>query len=144
MALPDQAGLRYTVQALLDDRTFEKLHVDVGIGNAVTEPPEFLFTTALLDFAGLPLTRVACYPVTQQIAEKPHAYIKSMDGVNFPPCIQTGACPRFPCPRFSLQKAEREMHFQARGIEPLTLSQEICLSSISTSSEMECLAVAIW
>lgn len=74
--LPDQAGLRYTIQALLDGRTFELFHLDVGIGDAVTDPLEYLYTTDLLDFAGLSPTRVPCYLLTQQIAEKLHAYTK--------------------------------------------------------------------
>jgi hypothetical protein len=74
--LPDQAGQRYAIQAQLDSRTFELFHIDVGIGDAVIEPVEYLNTTDLLDFAGLSPTLVPCYPVTQQIAEKLHAYTK--------------------------------------------------------------------
>ncbi len=73
---PDQAGVRYAVQTLLDGRTFEIFHVDVGIGDAVVEPLEYLTITDLLSFASLPPTLVPCYPITQQIAEKLHAYTK--------------------------------------------------------------------
>ena len=61
---------------MLDGRTFENFHVDVGIGDAVVETLEYLNITDLLSFAGLSPTSVPCYPVTQQIAEKLHAYTK--------------------------------------------------------------------
>lgn len=67
---------RFTIHSFLDGRNFEDFHVDIGIGNAVIEPPEYYFVTELLLFAGLPATSVPCYPVTQQIAEKLHAYTK--------------------------------------------------------------------
>jgi hypothetical protein len=51
-------------------------HVDVGIGDAVIDQLEYLSMTNLLDFAGLSPTRVPCYPITQQIAEKLHAYTR--------------------------------------------------------------------
>jgi hypothetical protein len=66
-------GIRHSIQALLDSRTFEKFHIDVGVGDPLVEAVEYLSTPALLDFAGLPPTRVPCYPITQQIAEKLHA-----------------------------------------------------------------------
>lgn len=74
--LADQAGQRYSIRTLLDGRTFENFHVDVGIGDAVVESLEYLNITDLLSFAGLSPTSVPCYPVTQQIAEKLHAYTK--------------------------------------------------------------------
>jgi hypothetical protein len=41
VAIPDQTGLRYTTQSLLDGRVFEQFHVDIGIGDAIIEPVEF-------------------------------------------------------------------------------------------------------
>jgi hypothetical protein len=76
MSIPEQTGLRYTVQSLLDGRVFEQFHIDIGIGDAIIEPVELLETTDLLAFAGLSPTHVPCYPVTQQIAEKLHAYTR--------------------------------------------------------------------
>lgn len=67
-------GTRYPVRSLLDGRTFEQFHVDVGVGDPVAVPFELLETPALLEFAGIPPTRIPCYPVAQQIAEKVHAY----------------------------------------------------------------------
>jgi hypothetical protein len=72
----DQAGRRYSIRSMLDGRTFEDFHVDVGIGDAVVESLEYLNITDLLSFAGISPTSVPCYPVTQQIAEKLHAYTK--------------------------------------------------------------------
>lgn len=72
-----QGGLRHPIHALLDSRTFEQFHIDVGIGDALVEAVEYLNTPALLDFADLEPTRVPCYPITQQIAEKLHAYTRT-------------------------------------------------------------------
>jgi hypothetical protein len=74
--LTEQAGQRYLIRTLLDGRTFENFHVDIGVGDAIIEPLEYLNITDLLSFSGLSPTSVPCYPVTQQIAEKLHAYTK--------------------------------------------------------------------
>ncbi len=49
-------GLRFPVHALLDGRTFEAFHVDVGQGNPLVEQPDLLSVSNLLDFAGVPET----------------------------------------------------------------------------------------
>jgi len=74
----DQKGiLRFPVRALLDGRTFEEFHVDVGFGDPIFEPIEKLEAPGnLLDFAEIPPAVIPCYPLTQQIAEKVHAYTK--------------------------------------------------------------------
>jgi hypothetical protein len=69
-------GMRFLVTSRLDSRAFERFHVDVGIGDPVLEPAETITTPPLLEFAGLPPTQVRCYPLTQQIAEKLHAYTR--------------------------------------------------------------------
>jgi Nucleotidyl transferase AbiEii toxin, Type IV TA system len=69
-------GTRCLVISRLDSRAFERFHVDVGIGDPVLEPAEPIMTPPLLEFAGLPPTQVRCYPLTQQIAEKLHAYTR--------------------------------------------------------------------
>lgn len=66
-------GERYQLLSLLDGRRFEMFHLDVGIGDPLVEPVEYLQTPALLTFAGFSPTNVPCYPITQQIAEKLHA-----------------------------------------------------------------------
>jgi hypothetical protein len=69
-------GLRHHIQAIVDGREFESFHIDIGVGDPITEPADYLFTSPLLGFAGLAPTRVPCFPVMQQIAEKLHAYTR--------------------------------------------------------------------
>jgi len=70
------AGLRFQVQSLLDGRPFEAFHADVGWGDPVVEPPEELTAPSLLEFAGIGPVTMVCYPITQHIAEKVHAYTR--------------------------------------------------------------------
>lgn len=72
----DFGGMRFLLNGLLDSRTFEEFHIDVGLGDIIVEPVEFLKTPALLEFAGIPPTEVQCFPITQQIAEKIHAFTR--------------------------------------------------------------------
>lgn len=69
-------GLRYSIQALLDGRPFESFHLDVGWGDPVIEPPEELTAPSLLEFAEIAPVTISCYPLTQHIAEKVHAYTR--------------------------------------------------------------------
>jgi hypothetical protein len=71
-----QGGLRHPIHALLDGRTFEHFHIDIGIGDPMLEAVEYFDTPALLEFAELAPTHVPCFPITQQIAEKLHAYTR--------------------------------------------------------------------
>lgn len=66
-------GDRYQLQTLLDGRMFESFHLDIGVGDPLVDPVEYLQTPSLLAFAGFSPTKVPCYPITQQIAEKLHA-----------------------------------------------------------------------
>ncbi|MDJ0753007.1 MAG: nucleotidyl transferase AbiEii/AbiGii toxin family protein [Ardenticatenaceae bacterium] len=72
----NEGGLRHNVHALLDGRTFERFHLDVGIGDPVVEAADYLATPDLLSFAGIDPIVVPCYPITQQLAEKIRAYTK--------------------------------------------------------------------
>jgi hypothetical protein len=69
-------GIRYTVVSLLDGRTFERFHIDVGVGDLLAEPVDYLATPDLLSFAEIDPVVVPCYPITQQLAEKIHAYTR--------------------------------------------------------------------
>ena len=69
-------GRRYFVRALLDSRPFELFHMDIGIGDPMVEPVQLLTMPALLDFADISPAVVPCFPITQQIAEKTHAYTR--------------------------------------------------------------------
>jgi len=76
-AEPDApGGRRYPLSAILDSRFFETFHVDIGVGDALIEPPDQLATPELLAFADIQPTIIPCYPLTQQIAEKLHAYTR--------------------------------------------------------------------
>ncbi|MBI9049990.1 MAG: nucleotidyl transferase AbiEii/AbiGii toxin family protein [Anaerolineaceae bacterium] len=67
---------RYFVQSRLDGRTFEDFHVDVGVGNPIIGKIEKIPTSDLLAFADFRPIKVPCYPISQQIAEKLHAYTR--------------------------------------------------------------------
>jgi hypothetical protein len=70
-------GIRHTVLSLLDGRTFERFHIDIGVGDPVVEAVEYLVTPNLLTFAEIEPVIVPCYPISQQLAEKCHAYTKT-------------------------------------------------------------------
>lgn len=69
-------GLRYRLHSLLDGRTFERFHIDIGVGDPLLAPVEYLEIPPLLTFAGIKPTIVPCYPITQQISEKYHAFTR--------------------------------------------------------------------
>lgn len=74
VAFPTQpASLRFGVQSRLDGRLFEKFHVDVGVGDPLTEPVDMLDAPPLLTFAEISPLPIPSYPIAQQIAEKVHA-----------------------------------------------------------------------
>ncbi len=68
---------RFPLQSFLNGRSFEAFHLDVGFGDPVVEPPEYLRGPPLLDFAEIAPAVMPCYPLAQQIAEKVHAYTRS-------------------------------------------------------------------
>ena len=70
-------GFRFPVRCLLDGRTFETFHLDVGQGDPLSDQPEKLTGSAFLDFANIPRATISCYPLTTQIAEKLHAYTRA-------------------------------------------------------------------
>lgn len=73
---PGVGGLRFYVVARVDGRTFESFHVDVGTDDPVVEPAENLTAPPLLAFADIPPVTIPCYPLTQHLAEKVHAYVR--------------------------------------------------------------------
>ena len=72
-------GLRFPVRCLLDGRTFETFHLDVGQGDPLSDKPERLTGSGVLDFANVPRATISCYPLTSQIAEKLHAYTRAYE-----------------------------------------------------------------
>jgi hypothetical protein len=76
---PAQEGMgatRYKIRSRLDGRIFEDFHVDVAVGDPMVGKVEVLPSTKMLAFANLQPTRVPCLPISQQIAEKLHAYTR--------------------------------------------------------------------
>ncbi|TVQ77605.1 MAG: nucleotidyl transferase AbiEii/AbiGii toxin family protein [Bradymonadales bacterium] len=67
-------GARFHINLILDDRSFEKFHLDIGIGDAVIEPLDELTPRNWLDFAGFESQKYPSLSKEQQLAEKIHAY----------------------------------------------------------------------
>jgi hypothetical protein len=67
-------GARYPVESRLENRIFAAFHLDVGVGDAIATPPEWLISPDLLGFAGISPARAAAISREQQFAEKVHAY----------------------------------------------------------------------
>lgn len=70
---PD-GGARFPITARIDNRVYMAFHLDVGLGDAVIAPPEWLVAQDFLGFAEIPPPRIAVLPREQQFAEKIHAY----------------------------------------------------------------------
>lgn len=73
----DQASVRYHVTSLLDSRIFEEFNLDIGMGDPVIEPVEYLDIPRYIQVGGLPSVQFPCYPISQHIAEKFHAMTRS-------------------------------------------------------------------
>lgn len=67
-------GFRCPVEAHLAGRVFARFHLDIGFGDPVASPFDWITGDAFLAFAGIPPARIAAYPLAQQFAEKAHAY----------------------------------------------------------------------
>lgn len=79
---PDRLGgaHRFRVTAELAGRPFEAFLLDVGNYDDSVRETDTLTTPGLLAFAGIDPVRVPAIPLTQQIAEKLHAYTRIYDG----------------------------------------------------------------
>jgi hypothetical protein len=71
--LAPTAGARYPIDCLVDQRRFIAFHLDVGVGDVVSDNPEPCQGHDLLRFAGIHPARVMLIPMTVQFAEKLHA-----------------------------------------------------------------------
>jgi hypothetical protein len=71
---PEIGGIRHPTHALLDGRTFERFHIDVGFGLFKDEDLELFYSSDLLSFSGLDSTLIPCFPLDLQLAEIVHAY----------------------------------------------------------------------
>lgn len=76
LAGPPEGGQRFHVEARLAGRPFARFHVDLGLGDTLTQEPEWLDGQADLTFADLPPARLRVYPLVTHFAEKVHAYTR--------------------------------------------------------------------
>jgi hypothetical protein len=68
-------GQRFRVEARLAGRLYGmSFGLDVGFGDVLTEPPDVVTGSRLLDFAGVEPPRLRLYPRETHVAEKLHAY----------------------------------------------------------------------
>jgi hypothetical protein len=67
-------GARFPVEALLDDRTFVRFHLDVGAGDVVLAPFDMTHAHDWLEFAGIPGAEFPTISREQHFAEKLHSY----------------------------------------------------------------------
>lgn len=79
---PVYGGWRYPVETKLDNRTFTKFHLDVGVGDEIITKPIWQKGHNLLSFAGISPVKVAVIPREQQFAEKIHSYTFPKDKRN--------------------------------------------------------------
>jgi hypothetical protein len=75
-----KGGLRFPIRCLVDGREFERFSLDIGQGEPSTGKIESITGPQLLDFAGISPTKVPCYPLCAQIAEKFHACTRPYAG----------------------------------------------------------------
>ena len=73
-------GARFPVEVVLAGRRFARFHLDVGLGDAVIMPADWLTGHKTLAFAEIPAVRIAVMRLVQQFAEKVHAYSLPRDG----------------------------------------------------------------
>ena len=73
---PEEISRRFQVITVVADRDFERFHIDVGIKEPIIDEPERLTMPNYLAFADIEPTTILCYPVSQQIADKIHAYTR--------------------------------------------------------------------
>lgn len=71
---PPLGGYRYSVEARLDGRRFERFPLDVGQGDVTVREPDRLRGQVDLAFAGLNTPTFPVYPLEDHFAEKLHAY----------------------------------------------------------------------
>jgi hypothetical protein len=72
----DGGGERWTVDAVVAGRLFERVAIDIGFGEPVLET-EPVVSSDLLAFAGIPPTTVQAIALEQHVAEKLHAYTRT-------------------------------------------------------------------
>ena len=71
---PPYGGFRFPIESRIAARTFEKFHVDVGIGDICLEPLDKIKGKDWLNFCGISAPVCLVISIEQQFAEKIHAY----------------------------------------------------------------------
>jgi len=79
--LPTQGvkSYRFSLEARLDGRIFERITVDVGVGDPLIPPLEEVEASDLLSFAGISVPKIRVTSVAQHFAEKVHALTRPFD-----------------------------------------------------------------
>jgi len=79
--LPTQGvkSYRFSVEARLDGRIFERIKVDVGVGDPLIPPLEEVKGSDLLSFAGISIATIRVTSRAQHFAEKIHALTRPFD-----------------------------------------------------------------
>jgi hypothetical protein len=79
--LPTQGvkSYRFSVEARLDGRTFERITVDVGVGDPLIPPLEEVKGSDLLSFAGITVPTIRVTSRAQHLAENVHALTRPFD-----------------------------------------------------------------
>jgi predicted nucleotidyltransferase component of viral defense system len=75
-AKPEEISRRFQVSALVGGRPFEQFHIDVGLEEPIIDVPESFTMPSFLAFAEIEPATILCYPISQQIADKIHAYTR--------------------------------------------------------------------
>ncbi len=75
-----EAALRFSINCLLDGRSFDQFPFDVGASDPIGKNVQEVTGPSLLDFAEIAPATVPCYPLDSQIAEKLHAYTRQYSG----------------------------------------------------------------
>jgi predicted nucleotidyltransferase component of viral defense system len=76
---PGIKAYRFNVEVRLAGRTFEKIQVDVGLGDPLIPPFDDLEGSNLLAFAGIPRPMIRATSRAQHLAEKVHAITRPFD-----------------------------------------------------------------
>jgi len=79
--LPAQGvkSYRFSVEAKLDGRMFETISVDVGVGDPLIQPLDYLPGSDILSFADIATPRIRATSPAQHLAEKVHALTRPYD-----------------------------------------------------------------
>lgn len=76
----DWAATRYTAEARVDNRRFERVQIDVGFSQESFQEPSTIAGPQLLEFAAIHPISIPTLPLTEHIAEKVHAYTRIYAG----------------------------------------------------------------